>query len=179
MLWIQDVYPGSRLFWFLPIPDPVSWIPDQQKRGVKKNCCNTFFCGHKFHKIENYFIFEMLKKKKLGQFLKNYTTFYPKNCHKALKNLGLGYGIRKKPIPDPWSRGQKGTGSRIRIRNTGSNKRIFGLSVGGGWCWRGRGEQCKKPDLMVIWAAESQLLLLGRWPAMLQQSALKNIYTKH
>ncbi len=29
-------------------------------------------------------------------------------------------GIRKKPIPDPWSlyRGQKGTGSRIRIRNT-------------------------------------------------------------
>ncbi len=28
-------------------------------------------------------------------------------------------GIRKKPIPDPGSRGQKGTGSRIRIRNTG------------------------------------------------------------
>jgi hypothetical protein len=24
----------------------------------------------------------------------------------------------KKPIPDPGSRGQKGTGSRIRIRNT-------------------------------------------------------------
>jgi hypothetical protein len=30
-----------------------------------------------------------------------------------------GSGIRKKPIPDPGSRGQKGTGSRIRIRNTG------------------------------------------------------------
>jgi hypothetical protein len=28
-------------------------------------------------------------------------------------------GIRKKPIPDSGSRGQKGTGSRIRIRNTG------------------------------------------------------------
>jgi hypothetical protein len=30
-------------------------------------------------------------------------------------------GVRKKPIPDPGpgSRGQKGTGSRIRIRNTG------------------------------------------------------------
>jgi hypothetical protein len=27
-------------------------------------------------------------------------------------------GIRIKPIPDPGSRGQKGTGSRIRIRNT-------------------------------------------------------------
>jgi hypothetical protein len=30
----------------------------------------------------------------------------------------LGSGIRKKHIPDPGSRGQKGTGSRIRIRNT-------------------------------------------------------------
>ncbi len=41
--------------------------------------------------------------------------------------MGLGSGIRdprtgirKKPIPDPGSRGQKGTGSRIRIRNTAS-----------------------------------------------------------
>jgi hypothetical protein len=32
--------------------------------------------------------------------------------------MGLGSGIRKKPIPDPGSRGQKGTGSRIRIGNT-------------------------------------------------------------
>jgi hypothetical protein len=29
--------------------------------------------------------------------------------------MGLGSGIRKKPIPDPESRGQKGTGSRIPI----------------------------------------------------------------
>ena len=39
-------------------------------------------------------------------------------------DLGLGTGIRKKPIPDPGSRGQKGTGSGsatlvFRIRNTG------------------------------------------------------------
>jgi hypothetical protein len=27
--------------------------------------------------------------------------------------MGLGSGIRKKPIPNPGSRGQKGTGSRI------------------------------------------------------------------
>ena len=33
--------------------------------------------------------------------------------------MGLGSGIRIKPIPDPGSRGQKGTGSRIRIRNIG------------------------------------------------------------
>ncbi len=32
--------------------------------------------------------------------------------------MGLGSGIRKKLIPDPGSRGQKGIGSRIRIRNT-------------------------------------------------------------
>ncbi len=34
--------------------------------------------------------------------------------------MGLGSRIGKKPIPDPGSRGKKGTGSRIRIRNTGS-----------------------------------------------------------
>jgi hypothetical protein len=32
----------------------------------------------------------------------------------------VGSGIRKKPIPDPGSGGQKGTGSQIRIRNTGN-----------------------------------------------------------
>jgi hypothetical protein len=34
--------------------------------------------------------------------------------------MGLGSGSRKKPIPDPGSRGQKpDPGSRIWIRNTG------------------------------------------------------------
>jgi hypothetical protein len=32
--------------------------------------------------------------------------------------MGLGSGIRKKPILVPGSRGKKATGSRIRIRNT-------------------------------------------------------------
>ncbi len=64
------------------------------------------------------FQFWSAEKKNLGLFSKNYKTFYPKNCHYALKNMGLGSGIRKKPIPGPGSRGQKGTGSRIRIRNT-------------------------------------------------------------
>jgi hypothetical protein len=49
---------------------------------------------------------------------KNYVTFYPKSCHYDLNNMSLGSEIRNKPIPDPGSRGQKGTGSRIRIRNT-------------------------------------------------------------
>ena len=37
-----------------------------------------------------------------------------------------GPGIRNKPIPDPGSRGQKGTVSRIRIRNTGNTIFISG-----------------------------------------------------
>jgi hypothetical protein len=53
--------PESR---FLPIPDRGSRIQkQQQKRGVKKFSCHTFLCSHKFHKIENYFSFEVLKKK--------------------------------------------------------------------------------------------------------------------
>jgi hypothetical protein len=36
--------------------------------------------------------------------------------------MDLGSGIREKPIPDPGSRGQKVTGSRIRIRNTAKNQ---------------------------------------------------------
>jgi hypothetical protein len=56
-------------------------------------CCHIFLCSHKFHKIVNYFGFEVLKKKNLGQFSKNYRTFYQKNCQKALKNMVLGSGI--------------------------------------------------------------------------------------
>ncbi len=55
---------GSGMF----IPDPdiyPSRISDPKtstKGRVEKNVCQTFFCSHKFHKIVNYFIFEMLKK---------------------------------------------------------------------------------------------------------------------
>ena len=31
---------------------------------------------------------------------KNYRTFYPKICHLALKNIGLGSGIRNMFFPD-------------------------------------------------------------------------------
>jgi hypothetical protein len=44
----------------------------------------------------------------------------------ALSSKKYGFGIQDpdKPIPDPGSRGQKGTGSRIRIRNTGKKYSI-------------------------------------------------------
>ncbi len=54
------------------IPDPdffPSWIPDlgsknsNKREGWKKICCHNLLCSHKFHKIENYFGFEVLKKK--------------------------------------------------------------------------------------------------------------------
>jgi hypothetical protein len=57
----------------------------------------------------------------LGQFTKSYRTFYQKNFYFAVKNMGLGSGIRDpgSRIQDPekpytGSRGKKGTGSRIR-----------------------------------------------------------------
>ena len=63
------------------------------------------------------------------------------------QKYGLGTGIRdlgseiqKKPIPDPGSRSQKGTRSRIRIRNTGVYQ---GCGYGSGWHegykWRCKG----------------------------------------
>jgi hypothetical protein len=71
VLQIRDVYPGSRILIFThprsQIPDPGSWISDSKtatkERGGKKLCCHNFLCSHKFHKIANYFSFEVLKKK--------------------------------------------------------------------------------------------------------------------
>jgi hypothetical protein len=119
---IRDVYPGSRILIFT---HPGSRIQkQQQKRGVKKIFCHTFLCSHKFHKIKNYFSFEVLKKKIWANFQRIIELFTLKL---SLSSQKYGFGIRdpgseirdpEKPIPDPGSRGQKGTGSRIRIRNT-------------------------------------------------------------
>ncbi len=53
------------------------------------------------------FYFWTAQEKNLGQISKNQGTFYPKSCHKALKNeFGIRdprSGIRNKPIPDPGS----------------------------------------------------------------------------
>jgi hypothetical protein len=103
VLRIRDVYPGSL---FLPIPDPGSRIQkQQQKRGVKKICCHTFFCSHKFHKIENYFIFKMLKEKIWANFQRIIELFTQKVVTKLSKiwvwDPRSGSGIRKKSIPDP------------------------------------------------------------------------------
>jgi hypothetical protein len=95
------------------IPDPdfyrsriQKW---QQKRGVKKNSYHTFFCGHKFHKIENYFIFEKLQKK-IGPIFKTFTQKFATTLSKIWvwdpgsgKNLfgSRIQGSKRHRIPDP------------------------------------------------------------------------------
>ncbi len=93
-------HPGSR------ISDPGSQIQkQQQKRGVKKNLLHTFFCSHKCHKIENYFIFEMLKKKIWASFQRIIELFTQKFVTKLSKIWvpDPGFGSRVKKAPDPGS----------------------------------------------------------------------------
>jgi hypothetical protein len=106
-----DFYPSR-------IPDLGSLIPDPKtatkKRG-EKNELSYIFCSHKFHKIKNYFIFEMLKKKIWDNFQRIIELFTQKIVIKLSKIWVWDprSGIGKKSIPGPGSRGQKGTGSRI------------------------------------------------------------------
>jgi hypothetical protein len=117
-------------------PGCLSWIPDpnfypsrildlgsriqkqQQKRGVKKICCRTIFCSHKFHKIENYFIFEMLKKIIWANFQRIIELFTQKIVHKLSKIWGWDPGSEKNlsRIPDPGVK--KAPDPESRIRNT-------------------------------------------------------------
>jgi hypothetical protein len=112
---IRDVYPGSRV----PVPDfihPGSRVSDtgsknSQKNRRGKNYLSNLFCSHKYYKILNY-SFRTGADKKLSQFTKNFSTFYPKNVHYA-KNVSLGSGIREKPIPDSGSQIQGSKWNRI------------------------------------------------------------------
>jgi hypothetical protein len=113
------------------IPDPESPIPifthpgsriqkPQQKRGVKKICCHNFLCSHIFHKIATYYSFEMLKKKIWANFQRIIELFTQKIVTKLSKIWvwDPGSEIRDPEKTYSRSRGQKGTGSRIRIPNT-------------------------------------------------------------
>jgi hypothetical protein len=102
VLQIKDVHPESRILTFTHpgsrIPNPGSRIQKQeQKRRVKKICCYTFFCSHKFHKIVNYFIFEMLKKKIWANFQRIIELF----TQKPVTKLSKIWVWVKKPILDP------------------------------------------------------------------------------
>ncbi len=127
MLWIR-IRIRIRIYMFLDLPDPLIFVgsvadpgclsrisdPRSQnsnkREGWKKICCHTFLCNHKFHKIENYFIFEVLKKKIWANFQRIVEPCTQRIVTKLSKICDWD--------PGSWSRGQKGTGSRIRIRNT-------------------------------------------------------------
>jgi hypothetical protein len=71
VLRIRDVYPGSRILIFT---HPGSWIH-----------CHNFLCSHKFHKIANYFSFEVLKKKIWANFQRIIELFTQKIVTKLSK----------------------------------------------------------------------------------------------
>ncbi len=52
---------------------------------MKKIRCHTFLCSHKFHKIVNYFSFEVLKKKIWAKFQRIIELFTKKIVKKLLK----------------------------------------------------------------------------------------------
>ncbi len=105
VLRIRDVYPGS---WFLPIPDPKTAT---KERREKKFVVIPIFVATSLTKLI-IIVFLNCWRKKFGPIFKELFNFLPK---KLLKNMGLGSEIRdsEKPISDPGSKGQKGTGSRI------------------------------------------------------------------
>jgi hypothetical protein len=102
-------------------PDPDFYPPKngQQKRAVTTNLLSyIFFCSHKFHKIVNYFIFEMLKKKNWASFqriIKLFTQKFVTNLPKIwvwdpgseIRDLGYGKNY---------------SGSRIRVQGSKSHR---------------------------------------------------------
>jgi hypothetical protein len=109
VLRILDVYPGSRILIFT---HPGSKNSSKREES-KKICCHTISCSHKFHKIENYFIFEMLKKIIWANFQRIIEPFTQKIVNKLSKMWVWDPGSE---IGDPekiysGSRGYKSTGS--------------------------------------------------------------------
>jgi hypothetical protein len=82
---------------FLLIPDPGFRIPDPKtstkERGKKKFVVIPFFVATNFKKIENYFIFEMLKEKILPS-SQRIVELLPNNLSLSSKKYRLGIGIR-------------------------------------------------------------------------------------
>ncbi len=96
------------------IPDPGSRIQDPKtatkERGEKKFVVIPFFVATNF--IQNYFSFDMLKKKIWANF-QRIMNFFPKKWSLSSQKYGIGIRETIKLIPDPGSRGQKGTESWI------------------------------------------------------------------
>jgi hypothetical protein len=97
------VHPGSRI------------QKQQQKRGVKKIRCPTFFSSHKNHKIVKYINFELVKKKIWANLQRIIELSAQKIVIKLSKiwiwDPGSGSGLNNVRIP-------------VRICNTGNLKSL-------------------------------------------------------
>ncbi len=105
---IRDVYPGSRLLTFIPdrvVPD----LTTATKFEGEKICCPSFFLKPQISQnLKLFYIWtgEEKKFKRLCQFTKNYSTFYPKKMSKSFKKYGFGirdpgFGWNLFRLPDP------------------------------------------------------------------------------
>jgi hypothetical protein len=79
------------------IRDPGSQIPfpktaTEERDEKKKLLSFLFLFSPKFHKIEHYYSFEKLKKKKIGSIFKELSNFLPKKW--SLSSQTYGFGIR-------------------------------------------------------------------------------------
>ncbi len=113
LLRIRDVYHGSRILSFTHSGSRI--LTQQQKTVVKKFVVIPFFCSHKFHKLENYLIFEVLKKK-IWANLQRILELFTQRIVTMRSNIWVwdpGSEIRKKNYSG--SRGQKGNGSATLV----------------------------------------------------------------
>jgi hypothetical protein len=119
VLRIRDVYPRSRILIFdhprYRITDPKR----QQKRGVKKNFCPTFFIATNITKLKITLFFKWGRKKNLANLQRITERFTQK----------IDIKLSKISVWDPGSRGQEGTGSRIRNTGYGSSPRLPTVSL--------------------------------------------------
>ncbi len=103
VLRIRDVYPGSRILIFTHPGSRIPYPKTATKERGEKICCHTFLGSHKFHKIVNYFSFEVLKKKNWANFQRIIELFTQKIVTKLSKIWVWDPGSEKTlfRIPDP------------------------------------------------------------------------------
>jgi hypothetical protein len=101
------------------IPDPDLYPsrisdPGSNKRGGGKFICPIFYCRHKYHKIDNYFILEQVKKKNLSQLSKNYSYFLPNKLSLSSQKYGFVIQVLRSEIRNlekthsgSWTQGSK------------------------------------------------------------------------
>ncbi len=160
MLRIRDVYPGSRILIFT---HPGSRIPDPKTATKERGEKNLLF-----HKIANYFSFEVLKKKIWANIQRIIELFTQKIVTKLSKIWiwDPGSGIRKKPIPDPGSRGQKGTVSQIPDPGSGPATLILTMTpLGAPVRSRAQASYLFPNSVLVLYSSKDQqqhLVVLAR-----------------